>query len=127
MHETLLPKLEDPKSRQAVLEVVLVLLGRWGIDEVDQCKLLGVNKLSDLHSGEPSFDETFVFTRIGYILAIERELSRLYPYQAEKHDRWLIEPQDLLEGKTPLTMILDQGIEAMRHIKHVLESQYMEF
>lgn len=127
MTETLLPELEDAESRKAVIEVILALLNRWNLDEVDQCKLLGVTKLPDLQASELLLDETSVFKRIGHMLAIERELSRLYPYQSKKHDRWMMEPQEKLDGQIPLAIMLNLDIEGMKHIRHILESQYMMF
>lgn len=127
MTETLLPQLQDAESRKAVIEVVLALLTRWGINEVNQAELLGVAKLSDLQVSELPPDDTSVFQRIGHLLAIERELSQLYPYQPKKHDRWVIEPQEKLDGQTPLAIMLDQSIEGMKHIRHILKSQYMIF
>lgn len=127
MAETLLPQLQDEESRKAVIEAVLALLNRWNINETDQAKILGVTELADLQTTELLPDRTSVFNRIGYVLAIERELSQVFPYQPTKHDRWVIEPQEKLDGKTPMAIMLDQGIYGMKYLIQILKSEYMLF
>lgn len=122
MTETLLPQLQDPESRKAVIEVVLAMLNRWGINEVNQAELLGVAKLSDLQASELPSGNTLVFERIGHLLAIDRALAKRYPEQPVRHDRWVIEPQTQLDDQMPLAIMLEQGIEGIKHIRHILES-----
>ena len=122
MSETLLPQLQDPESRKAVIEVVLAMLNRWGINEVNQAELLGVAKLSDLQASELPSDDISVFEHIGQLLAIDRALAKRYPKQPVRHDRWVIEPQTQLDDQMPLAIMLEQGIEGIKHIRHILES-----
>ncbi|WP_455208028.1 hypothetical protein [Kaarinaea lacus] len=123
MTETLLPQLQDPEARQAVVEAVLALFDRWHLHEVNQARLLGVASVSDLKQNKLPADTSGVLRNIGHLLAIDRALSKYFPYEPTARDQWVFVPQKKLADETPLTVMLEQGEEGIRKVRELLEIQ----
>lgn len=120
MPETWLHLLQDIEARQVVIEAVRALFKRWQLHPVNQAELLGLADMSDLAHTKLSEDESFVFERIGHLLAIDRALLKRYPYQATTRDRWVWQAQRKLHGQTPMAFMLHEGMAGIMHIRNIL-------
>ena len=120
--ETFVPELRDPEARQALAEVVLAQFERWGVHELNQAVLLGVAQMTELKRGEPLPEDPAVLERVGHLLAIDRALLKRYPHQPHRRNRWLILPQPHLAGKAPLELMLVGGLQGIKEIRAILES-----
>lgn len=123
MRETLIPELEDPEALQAVTEAVLALLDRWGVESVNQAALLGLPDISALRRGSPLAKEPSVLERAGHLLAIDRALQTLHPYTPTSRDRWISLPQAGFDSRSALALMLEEGVEGIKTVRHFLESE----
>jgi hypothetical protein len=126
MPKTLVPELTDPESRKALAEAVTAVLRRWGLTPTDQSTLLGLKQPRELEPEEALPEDPALMERVGHLLAIERALRRLYPYQERQRDRWITTPEPRLARKAPLEAMLARGIEGIRTVRELLESRVRE-
>lgn len=123
MPETWLHLLEDPVSRQVVIDAISALFKRWQLHPVNQAELLGLSDMSDLEQYILSSKDPLVFERIGHLLAIDRDLLQRFPYQASKRDQWIWQSLPQLHDQSPMAFMLREGIDGMKLIRHMLEPQ----
>ena len=123
MTDTLLPQLEDPEARAALVEVIFALFERWHMHELNQARLLGVDSVPDIKRNKFPEDASRVLEHIGQLLAIDRALLKFFPYEPTARDQWIFVPQPKLENETPLTIMLEQGIEGIRKVRELLEER----
>lgn len=120
--ETLVPELREPEARQALAEVILAQFERWDLHEINQSVLLGLAEITELRQGKPLPDDPIVLERVGHLLAIDRALSKLFPYQPNSRDRWISSPQPRLGGRAPLELMLVGGLQAIKEVRAMVES-----
>ena len=123
MAETLLPQIQSPEARIAVIEAVLALFARWRLHDINQAQLLGVEDIAILKNQKTGKVASAVLTRAGNLLAIDRALNRYYAYQPRVCDQWISSPQEQLTGATPLAVMLKDGNRGIRKIRDLVESQ----
>jgi hypothetical protein len=123
MTDTLLPQLEDPEARKALVEAIFALFERWHVHELNQARLLGIDSVSDIKNNKFPDDASQVLENIGQLLAIDRALLKFFPYEPTARDQWIFVPQPKLENETPLTIMLEQGIEGIRKVRELLEER----
>lgn len=123
MAETLVPEITDAEARKALGEAVRAVLERWGLPEPVQAGLLGLSRMADLTPAEAPLGDHDLWERIGHLLAIVRALRAAYPYRPQFRDRWIAEPHERLGGRTPLEVMLAGGVEGVREVRGVAESE----
>lgn len=121
MPETWLSELQDPVSRQVVIDAIRALFKRWQLHPVNQAELLGLVDMSDLDQARLPTNDVFIFERIGHLLAIDRALFRRYPFQVTKRDQWVWQSLQQLHGQTPMVFMLQEGIEGIKQVRYFLE------
>lgn len=121
--ETLVPALRDLESRKALMEAILAQFERWGVHRYNQPVLLGMDEMSVLRQGNPLPDDVAVLERVGHLLAIDRALLKLYPDSPITRDRWISSPQPQLGGKSALELMLLGGLQAIKDVRVMLESE----
>lgn len=126
MGETRLHEFTDPEARKALGEVVRAEMERWGLPDLVQASLLGIAHPADLTSAAVPPEDRALWERIGHLLAIARALKAAYPYRPGLRDRWLMEPHGRLGGRTPLEAMLAGGMEGIREVRDVAESEVDE-
>jgi len=120
MADSLLPGLHSLEGRKAIAEVIVELFGRWRQSPEQQASLLGLEDISPYYAGEPLPDETPVLERAGQLLAIERALRTYFPDNPALRDEWVILPNPLLGGVSPLEVLRDDP-DGARKIRALLE------
>lgn len=120
--KTLLPELNDPETRQALAEVILVQFERWGVSEFNYALLLGLPETSELKQGDTIPDVVVVLERVGHLLAIDRALLKRYPNQADYGEDWLASPEPRLGNRKPLEFMLVGGLQAIKEVQAIVES-----
>ena len=121
--ETLVPEFRSPEARQALAEVILAMFERWDVHELNQAMLLGIADVTKLKQGKPLSDDAAVLERVGHLLAIDRALLRRYPSQPHYRDRWVSSAQPQLGGRAPLELMLVGGLQAIKQVRAVIESE----
>ena len=122
MSESLLGQLEDEEARQAVLDATFAMFRRWHLHDINQAQLLGLANLKSLKQHMAGDVAAAILTRMGNLLAIERALNKYFRYEPQKRDRWIFQPQQTLNGETPLAFMLGQGDNGIREVKQLAES-----
>ena len=120
MTDTLITELTTPEARLALSEALLALFHQWGIHELNQLELLGLQKSNQLQPGVPLPNDKTVLERAGQLLAIERALHKVFPYQPSKRNAWILTANPLLNNEKPITIMLEDldGIKKVReHIE----------
>jgi len=121
MPRTLVTELHDPEARAALSEAVAALLLRWGVHPINQPRLLGLADATPLVAGAPVPDDPEVLERVGHLLAIDRNLRARYPHNPACADDWMTTAQPALDGKTPLEVVLVEGVHGMQRVRELLE------
>ena len=120
MSETWLPLLQTAEARRAVAEALLMIFERWGLDEDQQAELLGLPDIRPLQSGQALPDTARTLERAGHLLAIDRELHRLYPDDQAMADGWVIYHHSALDWSSPLAVMLT-GLDGIKKVRALLE------
>ena len=79
-------------------------------------------KISDYLDSIAEKPEHLFLEHVGHLLAIDRALLKRYPHQPHRRNRWLILPQPHLAGKAPLELMLVGGLQGIKEIRAILES-----
>ena len=123
MPDTLIAELKDPEALKALTEVITVLLDRWGIHEANQAALLNVPDISKFKRGEPLPRDQAVLERAGHLIAVDRVLKTLHPYTPTSRNRWVSSAQAELNGKSPLQIMLVNGVGGMKRVRELLDTK----
>lgn len=96
-------------------QFVLNLLDSWQLRRSEAASLLGFNHSDAMHvadvlDGLASFRGRDVNDRIAHLLCIRETLHFLFR-DLKEENRWLREPHALLEGKSPLSLLLAGSME----------------
>lgn len=121
MKKTLLPELEDAESRRAIAEVIIELLQRWELHEINQACLLGLPSIVELREGKLLMADKNVMQRVGHLLAIHRALQKKFPNQPLQRDHWVLTPNASLNNDIPLSVMLDKGLDGILLVRELVE------
>ena len=122
MAETLVTELTSPEARKALAEAILALFHQWNLHLLNQAELLGLNNMSALNRGEPLPENPQVLERVGHLLAIERALTKHFPFDLNRRDSWIETANPKLENELPLKIMLVEGVEGMKKVRELAES-----
>jgi hypothetical protein len=121
--DTLVPELKGAETRQALAEVIIALLNRWELHIDNQGELLGITDMGRILQERQLPDDVELLQRMGHLLAIERALKNLYPYAPTDRDRWVWKPNEYFTGKSPLQIMLEEGVSGIRRVRKGIESE----
>jgi hypothetical protein len=118
------PEHKEYRGHLAILLSRLFAL--WQIPTAIQLNLLGLSSnsrslLSKYRNGHPLPAYRDVLVRAGYLLSIHKSLGLLYPKNEELKYSWVSRRNKLLENKTPLEIMTEQGIIGLAKIAKFLE------
>ncbi|HVA41418.1 MAG TPA: MbcA/ParS/Xre antitoxin family protein [Candidatus Binataceae bacterium] len=121
----------EPEVRRRLsapaMRTFLNVCAAWNLSVNQQRGLLGWPASSTYHKykagqiGTLSFD---ALSRISLVLGIYKALHILYP-QAELADHWVRLPNTnpLLDGKPPLDLMIDGGIDGLHQVRRLLDGR----
>ena len=97
------------------IQFVIKLLGFWRLDQTDVAALLGFGPadkahVADVLDGLDSFRGRDVHDRIAHLFRIRETLDSLFR-NLDAENQWLREPHVLLDGKSPLSLLLGGSME----------------
>lgn len=121
MTETLVTELRTPEARTALADALHALFQQWGIHDINQIELLGIQEIKKLQQGVPLPDDTDVLERAGQLLAIERALNKLYPYQPGRRNDWVLTPNSMLNDVPPINIMLE-GLDGIKKVRELIEA-----
>ena len=118
--------LSSNDSRSALAKLVVKLFLRWGLSTADQLELLGLSPnsramLSKYGKGEALPATRDILDRVGWLLAIHKALSLLYPKNEDIRYSWVSRRNTAFDNLTPLTVMKEQGIIGIAKVARYLD------
>jgi hypothetical protein len=111
--------MSDDKQQQALADItraVMNLLEGWKLDNSTMHAILAMPRevrprsFAHFRNGKATFpNDPDVLRRSQYLLRIADALRTAYPMNPRMSGRWIHQPQRRFGGRTPISMILDQG------------------
>lgn len=123
------PSLADEAVRRDLARVVYALLDRWDLPDELQLNLLGMSPesgelLPRYRSGEralPNSRDTL--DRAGFLLEIHKGLRLLFPESQSLRYGWVKIGNRMLEGRTPLEVMVAGGFLGVARIARFVDFQ----
>lgn len=118
--------LSSNDSRSALAKLVVKLFHRWGLSTADQLELLGLSPnsramLSKYGKGEALPATRDILDRVGWLLAIHKALSLLYPKNEDIRYSWVSRRNTAFDNLAPLTVMKEQGIIGIAKVARYLD------
>jgi hypothetical protein len=118
--------LSSNDSRSALAKLVVKLFLQWGLSTADQLELLGLSPnsramLSKYGKGEALPATRDILDRVGWLLAIHKALSLLYPKNEDIRYSWVSRRNTAFNNLTPLTVMKEQGIIGIAKVARYLD------
>lgn len=108
--------------------VVIRVLDDWGVAPEDQPVLLGLPAGTRGRAMEryrrgmtPLPGDRETLQRISYLLTIERAVQTAFPHNAAMARYWVTTPQALFAGRSPLEIMLAEGVEGIEQVVRHLQ------
>jgi uncharacterized protein (DUF2384 family) len=118
------------EERVAVTRIVMHLLDEWGVAPGDQVSVLGLpadtrpRALRRYHEDTPLPDESGVNERVEHILGIADALRTTFPRNGHMAPRWMNKPHRRFAQRSPVTIIVQDGIEGLIAVRCDLDCSY---
>ena len=113
----------------SLLSEALRILDRWRVDHAAQLGLLGMP--DDMHprmlrrarNGDSTLSEdSDLLTRIRSIFEIHNTLEKMFPHNLQMADYWVTTPNRQLQERSPLELMLANGLDGMQTVTQQLVS-----
>lgn len=124
-----MPERLSAEEKGALTRKVLEVLGAWHVEPMEQGQLLGLpakdagRRFRRYRAGAPLPDDREIWTRVALLLRIENAASQLFPHSTLSANLWVTSPNRRFGGRTPLALMLDEGLEGIRHVERAIASQ----
>ena len=123
------PSLAEEGTRRDLARVVSALFAKWELPGEVQLSLLGMSPesrkvLAQYRRGEralPNSRDTL--DRAGYLLGIHKGLRLLFPENAALRYRWVQVRNRMLDGRTPLQVMVEDGLVGVARIARFVDFQ----
>ncbi|MGQ0620591.1 MAG: antitoxin Xre/MbcA/ParS toxin-binding domain-containing protein [Panacagrimonas sp.] len=114
------------QDRARMAKMLMSLFEQWGIDVSTQAELLGLSKTSrtaiaKYKKGAPLPDSRDLIDRVGNLFGIHKSLRLLYPHNRELVYSWLSLRNRSLDNRTPLEIMLEQGLPGIAAMRGYLD------
>lgn len=121
--------LQSDQARRDLARTVASLFGKWGLSTEEQLSLLGMSPesrkvLPQYRRGEralPNAPDTLA--RAGYLLGIHKGLRLLFPESEALRYGWVKLGNRMLEGQTPLGVMLRDGLLGVARMARFVDFQ----
>lgn len=114
------------REEQSVLVRATVRIFRsWKIDDAQACGIVGeldVRQFQRWEHGDSGTPSEAVLERMALVLTIHASLRRLYR-ERERGYAWMQRPNFAFEGRSPITLIVTGGDEALLRLKCYLDAE----
>lgn len=116
-------------GRRALGQVATMTLEAWELPAAERVALLGlqcdlVTRLSAYRAGaKPLPDDDDILERAENLVAIHKNLGLLFPQVSDERYDWVRTPNArFCLGRTPIDVMLDGGLQAIRRVNLAVES-----
>ena len=113
----------EEQRRIDLTRTALEILDEWGIKPDHQVVLLGLPQdtrpraLAKYRKGSALPDEEGILLRIHYLLGIHKAVCSLFPHNHMVGQYWITTPTRSFGGKSPLYIMLRNGISGMQRVQ----------
>ena len=124
-----LPDLSEEATRRDLARVLAALFGKWALPGDVQLALLGLSPesrklLPQYRRGERALPNTRdTLDRAGFLLGIHKGLRLLFPEDPALRYGWVKRRNALLGERTPLDVMLDEGLVGLARIARFVDFQ----
>ena len=124
-----IPPLAEEQTRTDLARVLVALFDRWQLPTDSQLSLLGLSpesrKLLGLYRrGERGLpNQRDALDRAGYLVGIHKGLRLLFPENPQLRYSWVSRRNAVLEGRTPLEVMLDDGLVGLARVARLIDFQ----
>lgn len=118
---------DSEASRQSLTTAILEILDDWGVPAADQAHILGLAEdtkprtLLRHRNGTPLPEGEEIDQRCKELLAIASACRTAFPHTSNIANLWITTENRYFSGKTPLTIMLEYGIDGMQRIRSHLD------
>ncbi|MEZ0471217.1 antitoxin Xre/MbcA/ParS toxin-binding domain-containing protein [Luteimonas salinilitoris] len=124
-----IPDLARDDARRDLARILAALFEQWALPTEQQLALLGMSPesrkvLAQYRRGEralPNSRDTL--DRAGYLLGIHKGLRLLFPEDPELRFGWVRRRNRMLDGRTPLEVMLEEGLVGLARIARFVDFQ----
>lgn len=120
----------NPSERSDLIETLLEVMRGWGLNSDEQIRLLGlpegtrVRVLQQYRQGKAMPEESRFLQHAEMILAIHRAVSSFFPGNPTMANYWVTTPSTPFAGRTPLELMLKDGLSGMRYCLDHLNGEH---
>ncbi|WP_353572354.1 antitoxin Xre/MbcA/ParS toxin-binding domain-containing protein [Candidatus Albibeggiatoa sp. nov. BB20] len=120
----------SPQQRTTLSRIVMQILDDWEIADNDKITILSLpaetkpRVMNRYRNSTELPDTPEINQRIEQLVAISEALRTTYPHNYRMSMHWLNTPHRRFNQKTPLSMILDQGLSGMMAVRADLDCAY---
>jgi hypothetical protein len=117
------------QPRRDIARVLAALFEKWTLPTEAQLALLGMSPesrkvLAQYRRGErPLPNNRDVLDRAGYLMGIHKGLRLLFPEDESLRYSWVHRRNQILGGRTPLEVMLDDGLVGLARIARFIDFQ----
>ncbi|MEK7815319.1 MAG: DUF2384 domain-containing protein [Pseudomonadota bacterium] len=117
-------------DRIQLARLIVTLLDSWQVPEADQIALLGLPPntptviLRRYYENTPLPDEPLLNERVEHLIGIADALRTSWPHNAHMGAIWMNRPTDRFDGRTPLSVLLEDGLPGFFAIRTHLDCAY---
>lgn len=123
------PNLAEEQPRRDIARVLAALFEKWALPTEAQLALLGMSPesrkvLAQYRRGErPLPNSRDALDRAGYLMGIHKGLRLLFPEDETLRYDWVHRRNQILEGRTPLEVMLEDGLVGLARIARFIDFQ----
>ncbi|MCW5590099.1 MAG: hypothetical protein KIT27_10635 [Legionellales bacterium] len=122
-------RLQSKQARKTLTKAIIRLFAEWQLSTAEQLNLLGLcetsrtqlNKYKQLESIIPF--ERDKLDRAGLLLSIYKNIFDLYPENPAIRTTLIKRKNTLLDGQSPLDIMLEKGLNGIAKIKRFFDFQ----
>lgn len=121
--------LHAEQTRRDLARTVTSLFDKWGLEGEQQLQLLGMHgkgpeACAAYRAGQRALpDEPETLDRVGYLLRIHAGLRLLFPEDDAIRFGWVKMRNQVLDGRTPLDVMLSEGLVGVARIARLVDFQ----
>lgn len=117
-------------DRIQLARLIVTLLDSWQVPEAAQIALLGLPPdtptviLRRYYENTPLPDEPLLNERIEHLIGIADALRTSWPHNAHMGAIWMNRPNNRFDGRTPLSVLIEDGLPGFFAIRTHLDCAY---
>jgi hypothetical protein len=119
----------DINQQKDIMKTLLNLFDNWGLEAKAQIALLGLPEdtkprtLSRYRAGMAVPEGNQFLQRAHYLLSISNAVDSIFPHNATAANFWVTTPSEYFGNKSPLDVMLLNGVEGMKYLLNLLNGQ----